>query len=192
MVVLTFVAVGCRTSTPSPTGSASPTVSATPPSAASATPSEAVLTGVVVDPNLLVHVPTTIAGIPLTPDPETAGQIAADPTLGDTARGLAVARGVSGTNQDDLVIVSVVNLRPGVFTDDFYATWRADYDEAACAPAGGLVESKEQAIGGRMAFVGTCDGGARTYHAHLDDDILVSVLAIGDRGLGELVVAGIR
>jgi hypothetical protein len=164
-------------------------VGSTPPTAPSATPSEA---GVVVDPDLLAHVPTTIAGIPLTPDPETAGQIAADPTLGDTARGLAVARGVSGTNEDDLVIVSVVNLRPGVFTDDFYATWRADYDEAACAPAGGLVESKEQVIGGKTAFVGTCDGGARTYHAHVGDDILVSVLAIGDRGLGELVVAGIR
>jgi hypothetical protein len=99
---------------------------------------------------------------------------------------------VSGANQDDLVVVSVVQLRPGVFSDGFYAAWRATYDEAACAPAGGLTGSKEQAFGGRIAFVGTCAGGATSYHALVGDDILVSALAIGSRGLGEELVAGIQ
>ncbi|MEA2547126.1 MAG: hypothetical protein QOI09_2399, partial [Chloroflexota bacterium] len=44
---------------------------------------------VAVDPTLLSRVPAAIAGIPLTYDPVTTASVAADPTLGHEASGLA-------------------------------------------------------------------------------------------------------
>jgi hypothetical protein len=51
----------------------------------------------------------------------------------------------------------------------------------------------EAQIGGRTTFIGTCAGGAHTYHVRLesDDAIIVSVTAVGERRLGEQVVAGL-
>ena len=38
----------------------------------------------------------------------------------------------------------------------------------------------------------TCRKGALSYHAHLGDDILVAITAVGARRFGSLVMAGLR
>lgn len=173
------------------TGSPAPTSSAaTPPSS---TPGASSSAGVVVDASLLAHLPPSVGGVPLTEDAATAAQIAADPGLGQAATAIAMSLVISASDSsEDLAIASVIRLRPGVFSGPFYAQWRTAYDEAACAQAGGVAGSSEQIIGAYHAFVGSCTGGARTYHVQLPGDILVSVTAAGTRDFGALVVAGLR
>ncbi len=97
---------------------------------------------------------------------------------------LAIRPGTSSTG-DDLAIASVIRLRPGVFSDAWFQTWRADYDESACEVAGGVKGSPAQvSIAGRTVYVGTCAGDARTYHVHLaDPTLIVSITAAGARAL---------
>lgn len=152
------------------------------------------LTPLVVDPRLLAILPAQVDGIAMQPSPETAAGMITDPTLGQSASAVAVgaviAPGDSGN--DDLAISTVVQLRPGVWSDDFFRGWRQAYDEAACAPAGGVSSAARQAVGPRTVDVTVCVGGARTYHVHLAGDVLVSITAVGDRMYGDLVMAGLR
>lgn len=149
----------------------------------------------VVDPGLLQVLPAQIDGVALEPDPATAAEIADDPTLAGSADAIAVALAISpGTSGgDDLAIVSVIRLRPGVFTDAWYANWRATYDVGACEVAGGVKGIASQVvIGGRTVFVGSCAGDAQTYHVHLADPaLIVSITGAGARQFGRLVVAGL-
>jgi hypothetical protein len=149
----------------------------------------------VVDARLLDVLPSEIDGVALEPDPTTALQIATDPTLAGFAEAIAVALAISpGTSSgDDLAISSVIRLRPGVFSDAWFRTWRTTYDAAACEVAGGIQgQPSEVQIGGRTAYVGTCAGDAHTYHVHLaDPTLIVSITSAGPRGFGELVVAGL-
>ena len=143
------------------------------------------------DLSLLDHLPATVDGLPVEADAETSASIAASPSLASDASAIAIARVVAPTS-DDLAIASIVRLRSGPFSDASFDTWRSTYDRAACEPAGGLAATDEQQIGGRDVFVGTCNGGAQTYHVALGDDILVSVTAIGSRHLGDQLVAALR
>ena len=44
----------------------------------------------------------------------------------------------------------------------------------------------EAELDGRTVYIGTCAGGVHTYHVHLEDqDVLVSVNAVGESRLGE-------
>lgn len=178
--------------------------SAVPPSTTASTPASTASSiagssssppGLLVDARLLDVLPTEIDGVALEPDPTTAAEIATDPTLAGFAEAIAVALAISpGTSSgDDLAIVSVIRLRPGVFGDAWFRSWRATYDTAACEVAGGVQgQPAEVEIGGRTAYVGTCTGDAHTYHVHLaDPTLIVSVTAAGTRGFGELVVAGL-
>ncbi len=139
--------------------------------------------------------PSRIDGVALEPDPTTATQIATDPTVAESAQAIAVALAIRpGTSSgDDLAIVSVIRLRPGVFSDAWFADWRATYDQGACDVAGGVEGAPSQAsIAGRTVFIGTCAGDARTYHVHLaDPTLIVSITAAGAGGFGELVAAGL-
>lgn len=184
-------------STPAPTPSVAPTSTPTPRPSATSTPFASATTSspspsVVVDATLLEHLPVSVGGVDFAADPATADGIAADPTLGRTVSALAVAIAVRGAAADDLAIASVVRVRAGIFDEAFFAEWRASYDAAACAQAGGAGPSVERTIGPYQAFVGTCVGGAKTYHVHLTGDILVSVTATGPRDFGALTVAGLR
>lgn len=178
-------------------GAATPTAPRTiAPSATPTAPSDASLdpAAIAVDPDLLSYLPPAVAGSPLVPDPASAGRIAVDPSLGDAVSAIAVALVVVATGDDeDLAIANVVRLRRGVFSDTFFADWRASYDLAACEPAGGATGESPRTIAGFPAFVGTCAGGVTTYHVHRSDDgILVSITSVGRRDLGALVVAGLR
>jgi hypothetical protein len=175
------VATGVETPTPATPGpSSAPTASSAP--------------GLVVDADLLRILPATVDGIAMVPDPDTAATLVGNRELTATASGLAMARYVAAdaASGDDLAVVSVVQLRPGVFGEPFYEAWRADYDGSACDAAGGATGTSEEAIGAFAVQVGTCAQGARTYHLHLDGDVLVSILAVGPRELGVGVIEGLR
>jgi hypothetical protein len=167
-----------------------------PAPVATATPSrDPGASGLVVDAELLRVLPATVDGVALEADPATAAQIASDPSLTAAAEAIAVALAIrpGSSNGDDLAIVSVIRLRPGVFSDAWFETWRATYDESACDVAGGVKGTPKQlAISGRTVFVGTCAGDAATYHVHLaDPTLIVSITAAGPARFGELVMAGL-
>lgn len=150
----------------------------------------------IVDPSLLDVLPEDIDGFPRTADEETAAQIAADPTTDPAIERLDVAIYVDPGDEleSDFAIVNVVAVRPGVFGTDWFRTWRETYDEAACEIAGGLSPGSAQAeIGGYETFIGTCEGGAHTYHVHIPGpDRVVAITSVGAGRFGERVVAGLR
>ncbi len=178
--------------TPTPTASPVPTPTAAAPSASGSPAASGNV--VVVDPALLGHLPAAVDGLPLAPDPTTAATVAADPTLAANAEAIAMAIVVApgGSNGDDLAVASVVKLRPGVDNPIFREIFRAAYDQVACAQAGGTAGSEARTIAGRDVLVGTCQGGATTYHVHLGDGLLVSVTSLGSRRLGEQIVTDLR
>jgi hypothetical protein len=124
------------------------------------------------------------------PSPDTATQLAANPSLAKDveaiAVGLAVSPGSSGN--EDLVIASVVRLRPDVFDDAWFRDWRDTYDAGACERAGGTGGNAEAEIDGRPVFIGSCLNGAHTYHVRYGEDVIVSLTSVGDGRLGEQVV----
>jgi hypothetical protein len=82
--------------------------------------------------------------------------------------------------------VNVVRLRDARRDDTWFRDWRDSYDEAACASAGGVARRAETGVGGRTIFVGSCAGGAFTYHVRLGDGgTLVSFTSVGPGRLGE-------
>jgi hypothetical protein len=165
------------------------------PGATTPVPGASVGALVEVDPGLLRILPARIDGVALEPDPTTAAQIATDSTVGESAEAIAVALAIRpGTSTgDDLAIVSVIRLRPGVFSEGWFTDWRATYDQAACDVAGGVEGPPSQtSIAGRTVYVGTCAGDAQTYHVHLaDPSLIVSITGAGTARFGELVVAGL-
>jgi hypothetical protein len=187
----------------SPSVSAPPTATPAPPSASApveASPSEPVESGpplppgVSVDPGLLEVLPTAIDGVTLQPDPVTADEVSRDPLLAESALSIAVALAAApgASDADDLAVANVIRLRPDVFDLAFYQEWRDTYNEAACGVADGVETETETVIDGRQTFVGTCVGGAQTYHTYLiDQGFLVSVTATGERRFGELIIAGL-
>jgi hypothetical protein len=187
---------------PSPTAPAPASPPAGPDAStglASAPPDEPTLSpppgAPTVDPALLAILPADIDGMAMTPDEETAAQIAADPTTDPVIERLDVGVYVDTADEvdTDLAVVSVVALEPGAFDDAWFRSWRDTYDEAACEVAGGRsAASAETTIDDRQVFIGTCEGGVHTYHVHLPDpDRIVAVTAVGPDRFGERVVAGL-
>jgi hypothetical protein len=173
-----------------------PTASA--PAPTSPTPSFALgsssLQPLVVDPTLLAILPASVDAVEMQAATDAATRMTQDPELARSASALAVGTVIAAGDSltDDLAVSSVIRLRPGVYSDAFYATWRRDYDEAACAPAGGVLSHDQQVIGAHPVELTVCSQGARTYHTHLIGDLLVSITAVGDRRFGDLVMAGLR
>lgn len=143
---------------------------------------------------MLSHVPASVGGVRIEPDPGTAAQIAADPALvGEVDRlavGLAVRSGSSGA--EDLAVVNVVQLEDGVLGEPFFRDWRESYDEAACGQAGGVSGHAQFESDGRTVYVGSCTGGAHTYHVALEeDDVLVAVTSVGPGRWGEQIASNV-
>lgn len=176
------------TPAPSDSGSSAPSSQAAGSAGASAGPP------VVSEPDLLAVIPVASrVGIEVTYDPDTTARVGADPGLAKDAAGLAIALvRVSGASADsgDVAVVSIVRLRDPKVDDAWFRAWRDSYDEAACAQAGGVVRHAEATIGGHTVFVGSCAGGAFTYHVRVrQGTIVVSVTSVGTARLGETVVA---
>jgi hypothetical protein len=172
----------------------------TPPPTAASTPSASVTAslgaGVIVDPTLLDVLPDSIDGIPVTPDLETAADIAAEGSIAPfvSAVALATAFGPVTTNElGDFAVVTVARLRPGTFSDLFFRGWRDTFDAGVCEQAGGVeTGSAETEIAGHQMFVGTCLGGVHTYHLYLPaKDVIVSMQGVGPGRFAERIVAGI-
>ncbi len=89
--------------------------------------------------------------------------------------------------------MNVVRLRPGVFGDAWFRSWRDTYDTGACEIAGGVAPGAAVSdISGRETHIGSCQGGVHTYHVHLaSPDRIVSITAAGEGRFGERVVAGL-
>jgi hypothetical protein len=195
-VIVAIVCLGllaaCQATTASPTASVVTPPSGSTDPAPSNSASASSVASVTVDPTLLSILPRDVAWTLLLPAPESATQIATDPSLATDVEAIAVALAVSaGTSgNEDLVIANVVRLRPDVFDDAFFEAWRTTYDEAACEPAGGVTGSAEaeQEIGGRQVFVGSCANGGFTYHARYGEDVIVSLTSTGEGRYGELVM----
>ena len=137
--------------------------------------------------------PADVEGQPLRPDAETAAEIAGDEDLAPDVEAVAVGLYIQpgASTADDLAIVNVVRVRPGVFDDAWFRSWRSTYDEGACQVAGGVTPgAAETRIGDHDTHIGSCEGGVHTYHVHVPDpDRIVSITAAGDGRFGELVVA---
>lgn len=177
-----------------PSSASSPATASLPAPAASSTVGSppALPAGVTVDPGLLEVLPAQIDGVTLEPDPTTALEVASDLLLAESALSIAVALAVAPASfgSEDLAVASVIRLRPDVFDVAFYQEWRDTYNEAACEVAGGVEGEAETEIGGRATYVGTCVGGAQTYHTYLGEQgFIISITATGERRYGERILA---
>lgn len=198
LVATTLVASACIPATVRPTREPVATPSAAASSSATAEvpdPSGSTTSGVRVDGSLLALLPAAVDGVPLTADPATAAEIAADGSVAPFVDAVAVATAFGPIASDasvDYVVVTLAHLRPDAFGSAFHRVWRDTFDEAVCAQAGGVDGNAEADIAGHRTFIGTCAGGVRTYHIHLPgSDVLVSMQAAGERRFGEQVVAGL-
>ena len=143
-----------------------------------------------VDQTLLELLPASINGLAL--EPVTDPQGADDPALVDTVDRLAQAM-LFDPASGDFAYVSVIALRPGVFDEAYFRSWRDSFDEGVCSQSDGLAGHAQAVIGGRTVFIGRCEGGVTTYHVWLgSDDAIVSVSELLDSRLGERIMAGLR
>ena len=195
-----LVAAGCG-STVSPSPSPSPSVStpASPteqasvagPSPSAAPASASTPGGATADPALFAAIPLEPAdGLTFQYDADTTARVAADPGLARDASALAIGLYTVTGQQPvaDYAIASIVKLRDPLASDDWFRTYRDSYDESACAQAGGVVRHAEAPIGGRPVFIGSCAGGAFTYHLRLaSQGLVVSITGVGPSRLGERV-----
>lgn len=201
----TAVAVGQRPSTPSPSRFAPPTGSSgVLPAPATGIPfsgsgglssaagGQPTNGSVPIDSSLLASLPSTVSGLALVEDVDTESHDAADPAHAADLAGLAVAI-VADPSSADLAVASVVRLKPAVYSDAYFRSWRETFDAGACSQAGGVAGSAEAVIAGRRAFIGHCVGGVLTYHVYLPaGETIVSISSIGERRLGEHIVEGLR
>ena len=196
LLALSIAAAAVLAACAGPTVTATPSIAPSPAATTAASPSQTASAGILVDETLIALLPSQVAGIAVVSDPATAASIAADPNLAIAASamavGLAVGPGSSDQGAEDLAIVSVVQLRPDVFDDDFFRSWRDSYDAAACEAAGGVQGNAQAEIAGHDTYIGTCVQGAFTYHTYLEDrNVLISITSVGTERLGEQVVAGL-
>ena len=165
------------------------------PAGASTSPAAAGPTDISVDPSLLALLPADIGGVALTPDPETAAEVAAAPSLGPSLSAIAVAAAFGPPASDaigDYVVATVARLRPEVFDEAWFRDWRDSFDAGVCEQAGGVSGHAETTLAGHQTFIGSCTGGVHTYHVYLPrQDVVVSLQGIGPGRFGERVIEGL-
>lgn len=216
----TVLGAACGSNVPSGSPVTAPTTSPvastsapTTPAPATPMPSQGPLASGLAraDQALLAVTPAASIGLTLTYDAETTAAEIADPSLDPNvaalATGIAMASGAVGSGAsasgppasaasssggEDLVIVNVVRLRDPSVDDTWFRGWRDSYDRAACEPAGGVIGHSEATINGHDVFVGTCAGGAFTYHLRISGGgVIVSLTSIGLDRLGERIIRAI-
>lgn len=201
-IAVALVAAACGSADPS--ASVAPTIPRTPATAAPPTdagnaspvpispiPSDsAPAGGTVEDPSLLDILPADVDGVPVALEHQAFLDAAGDPGFAQSVRRAAFGIAIDGT---DLVTGVVAEPAPGRFGEAFFRDWRDTYNAGACGQAGGVAGNAEAQIGGRTVYIATCEGGIRTYHAWLPErEAIVSAFALGERRLGEALMAGLR
>lgn len=174
-------------------GSLVPPATGTPAPSSPASPSSGTGSGLAIDPSLLAVLPARVKDLPLVEDPDSEARDLADPALGREASALATAL-VVDPGSGDFAYASVIALRPGIFSDAYFQSWRDTFDAGACAQAGGVGQSSAEAtLAGHRTFIGHCAGGILTYHVYLAErGLIVSISAVGTARFGQLVVEGLR
>ena len=152
--------------------------------------------GIASDPGLVASVlGTEQPGLTFQYDAETTDRTGADPALRRDASALAIGLyTVTGQSPvEDYAIVSVLRMRyPATANDDWFRSYRDSYDGSACAQAGGVARHAQTELGTHTVFIGSCAGGAFTYHLRTKaEDIVVSITGVGPGRLGEKLAAAV-
>jgi hypothetical protein len=186
---------GCIPPRPSPSAQSTPVTepsasAAGSPSAAASNESPSTSGGIAVDPALLEHLPTDVAGVARTADAATAAEIAGQPLLDTFVSDIGVAVYPSNT---DYAVATLARLRPDVFDEGWFRDWRDTYDEGVCAQAGGVEAGRSEVeLGGRQVHRSSCRGGVIIYHTWLPESgVVVSVQGAGPLDMGRSVVSGL-
>ena len=177
-------------SSPASTGQAS----ASPAATAAGPSTSASQSAVEADPGLFAFIGDAAGGLTFQYDTETTAQVAADSDLALNAVGLAIGLYTVPNQQPivDFAIVSIVRLRDATLDDAWYRSYRDSYDTGACAQAGGVERHAESTMGTNHVFIGSCAGGAFTYHVRMPTDpIVVSITAAGPARLGERLAGSV-
>lgn len=147
---------------------------------------------VVIDDTLLALLPEAIGSTPVQEELDAAAVAVNDAALEGIAS--AVDAGVAvDAGTGNLVLATVIRLRPGAFGEEVFRQWRDSFDEGACNQSGGVVGHAEAEIAGRKTYVTSCAMGMHTYHVWLQEqDVLISASAIGDGRFGEQLLEGLR
>jgi hypothetical protein len=145
---------------------------------------------VALDPGLLSILPPSVDGVPVIAEPASFTEALADAGFVANVRSAAFAIAVDG---NDLSSGVVARLRPGVYSDAFFRSWRDSYNTGACSQAGGVTGNAETELGGRTVHVASCAGGLLVYHAYLPGpDVVVSLFSLGDRDFGRQLMSDLR
>ncbi|HEY0443144.1 MAG TPA: hypothetical protein VGC90_02880 [Candidatus Limnocylindrales bacterium] len=146
---------------------------------------------VTIDATLLQHLPGTVDGLAVQRVPASDAIASSDAIVVGNADA-AVTGLVIDAAGGEFAHATLVRLRTGVFGDAFFRRWRDAFDASVCDPAGGVAGHAEATIGGRLTFIDSCQAAVRTYHTWLPSSgVLVSVTSVGERRLGEQVVAAL-
>ena len=192
VAVALVVVAGCANGSPSASApgsaSASPEVTA---AISPGLPSRLPGVDVVMDPTLVQILPAAIGAARVEIEPESFAEAVSDPSFVTSVDAAAFAIVVEA---EDLASGVVAHLRPDVFSEAFYRSWRDSYDEGACAQAGGVAGHAEVGLeDDRTMYVTTCVGGLRVYHAYVAErEVIVSLFSLGDRRFGEQLITGLR
>jgi hypothetical protein len=195
---MAFLASACG-SRPSPPASATPVAAGPTPTRAPVSPTPATSdtapshgAQAAIDPTLLDALPDEVGGLPVQPSPEALADAVTDPAIVRDVEALAAGIVVDPAS-GEFAYATVIRFFDGVWSDGFYRNWRDTFDAGVCEQAGGVSGTAEAEIGGRQVFIGSCAGGAHTYHAWLGNrGVLVSVSAVGAQRLGEQLVEDLR
>ena len=172
---------------PSPSGAAGSPVAS---QAASVGPAASGL--IAVDESLLGYLPATVGSIAVVYSPDATQSVLNDAALARSASAIAYGLAIDPAT-NDFVIAAAARLRDGVFSDAFYRDWRSTYDRGACAQAGGVAGNAETTIGGRVVHIGTCRGGAHTYHVFLElPRVMILATSVGSKQFGEQLLGQLR
>ena len=176
------------TPTPEPTPTLAPTPTATPVPPTGETGGPAVP----INSTLLAVLPAEVDGLPLTENAAAEAVGSADPQLPEIATAFAAGLALDAST-GQFVFAVVIGLTPGALDDGRFRDYRATFDQGACSQANGLTGTAEAQIDGRTVYIGTCAGGVQTYHVWLQPQgLLISASAVGQRGLGEILMAHLR
>jgi len=175
---------------PSPPSPSSPQSPLPPSSSPRASTAASPGVDVVMDPALLTLLPVAVGTAAVKIEPDAFADAVGDASFVANVDRAAFAIVIDG---GDWASGVVAHLRPGVYSDALYRDWRDSYDAGACDQSGGVSAHAQAELGGRLAFITTCTGGLRVYHAYVPErDVIISLLSFGPRRFGEQLVAGIR
>lgn len=175
--------------TPTADATPTPTVAATPTGAPTPVPTSRPDLPPIIEVSLLAVLPARLGTSLVEEDVDREMAFAADSARGAEIAGFAAAIvGDAGENIATAAVVRIDAPDPAGFFD----RWRADFDEAACAPNGGAGKRETRQIGGRTVAVTGCLGGAFVYHVRLRGQaLIVSILSLGAGDFGARLIEGL-